>query len=191
MGTVSGITPERAQEIEDASVVSGHVFNRNLYLTTRAGAEINAGVVVLDPIEVYFEPLNAPAEGGDVSLSDTPTPITPTLTATAPTDPAVYLVRLDVDLQVTATSDGARATVTVELVVDGVAQSRAVVFTSTPIPNAGSLRQPMSSSWVVTGLAPGAHTFRGRASRTNVVGTTNALVKTAGTQITVLGYDAP
>lgn len=46
MATVSGITVARAQEIEDATVVSGHVSGGNLYLTTHGGEEVNAGQVV-------------------------------------------------------------------------------------------------------------------------------------------------
>lgn len=46
MATVTGITVEKAQEIEDASVVSGHITGTHLFLTTAGGTEIDAGVVV-------------------------------------------------------------------------------------------------------------------------------------------------
>ena len=47
MATVNGITAEKAQEIEDASVVSGHINNANghLILVTHGGTEIDAGLV--------------------------------------------------------------------------------------------------------------------------------------------------
>lgn len=46
MATVTGITVERATEIENASVISGHITGSNLYLTTQGGSEVNAGQVV-------------------------------------------------------------------------------------------------------------------------------------------------
>lgn len=46
MATVTGITVARAQAIEDASVVSGHVTGGNLFLVTHGGEEVNAGQVV-------------------------------------------------------------------------------------------------------------------------------------------------
>jgi hypothetical protein len=51
MATVTGITAERAQEIEDASVVSGEISpSGHLLLTKHGGAEVDAGVVVPPPI---------------------------------------------------------------------------------------------------------------------------------------------
>ena len=46
MATVDGITVEKAQEIEDASVVSGAIVGGHLILTTGDGTTIDAGLVV-------------------------------------------------------------------------------------------------------------------------------------------------
>lgn len=50
MATVSGITAEKAQELEDASVVSGAIDegNGHLILTTGGGTEIDAGPARID-----------------------------------------------------------------------------------------------------------------------------------------------
>lgn len=45
MVTVTGLTAERMQEMEDATVVSGHVSGSNLILVTNDGTEIDAGIV--------------------------------------------------------------------------------------------------------------------------------------------------
>lgn len=46
MATVTGITAQRAKEIEDASIVGGTITDGILYLTTGAGAQVPAGQVV-------------------------------------------------------------------------------------------------------------------------------------------------
>lgn len=46
MATVTGITAERAKEIEDSSIVDARLSGSNLILQTRAGVEINVGQVV-------------------------------------------------------------------------------------------------------------------------------------------------
>lgn len=46
MATVSGITAERAKEIENSSIVDARLSGSNLILQTRGGVEINVGRVV-------------------------------------------------------------------------------------------------------------------------------------------------
>lgn len=43
MATITGLTAERMQEIEGASVVDGEIINGNLILTKHDGTQINAG----------------------------------------------------------------------------------------------------------------------------------------------------
>lgn len=50
MATVTGLTAERMEEIEDASVVSGTVVDNDLILTTHGGDDINAGSVKVSTI---------------------------------------------------------------------------------------------------------------------------------------------
>lgn len=45
MTSVTGFTADHMQEIEDTTIVSGHIAGNNLILVTRAGTEINAGDV--------------------------------------------------------------------------------------------------------------------------------------------------
>lgn len=45
MATVTGITAEKAAEIENASIVDGFLSGSNLILRTRGGSEINVGAV--------------------------------------------------------------------------------------------------------------------------------------------------
>lgn len=46
MATVTGVTAERAQEIEDASVVSGSLSGNDLILETHGGTQINVGRII-------------------------------------------------------------------------------------------------------------------------------------------------
>lgn len=49
MAQVTGLTAEKMLELADANIVDGEVVDQNLILTTRGGAEIDAGMVIGPP----------------------------------------------------------------------------------------------------------------------------------------------
>jgi microcystin-dependent protein len=49
MATITGLTAERMQEIEDASIIDGEIVDGNLILTKHDGTTINAGPVIGPP----------------------------------------------------------------------------------------------------------------------------------------------
>lgn len=57
MATVTSITAERAQAIEDASIVDAELRGTNLILKSRGGSEINVGAVAADILDSW--PVNS------------------------------------------------------------------------------------------------------------------------------------
>lgn len=53
MATVTGVTAERAQEIEDASVFSAKLSGNDLVLMTKGGTEINVGRIIPPAVNAW------------------------------------------------------------------------------------------------------------------------------------------
>lgn len=69
---VTGITVEKAQEIADASIVSGYIApgTGHLILVTAGGTEIDAGLVVQDPIDMSDITITGTLAEFNAALSD-------------------------------------------------------------------------------------------------------------------------
>lgn len=53
MATVTGVTAERAQQIENASVVSAKISGNDLILETKGGTEVNVGRIIPAPVVAW------------------------------------------------------------------------------------------------------------------------------------------
>lgn len=191
MATVTGVTAARAQEIEDQSVVSGHISGTHLYLTTKGGYETDAGQVVPPPPpQLYVASTIDDMTDGHIVSSTSPMLVAGLeATMTLPVS-ATCIVTLNAEINAQmGGSTGTTREMFLELLVDGVAQIKQIYekfivgWTETA---------HRSLSWRIPDLAPGPHTFTVRAARSAVTSPDTFVVeiKKAGSQLLVLAHQA-